>query len=121
MQTNHFLRMLDTELTCCIDDLLDFEKLMTDRLGSMEITNYVFRENDALLKREAAGVTEIQKKVRAMKHGDFTSVEEIVEAVRNATRSAIIEHELPEAVFPLMERRIQKIKRFIESDSAELV
>ena len=23
MQTTHFLRMLDTELTCCIDDLLD--------------------------------------------------------------------------------------------------
>lgn len=121
MQTNHFLRLLDAELSCCIDNLIDFEKLLVERLGTMEITNYVFRENDALLKREAAGVAEIQRTLRILNPRDFSSLDEIATAVRNATRSAILEHELPGAVYPLIDRRIQQVKRFVESDTTELV
>jgi hypothetical protein len=121
MQTNYFLRMLNTELSCCTEDLIDLEKLLETRLSTMEITQYVFRENDALLKREIAGVDEIQRTVALMNGAEYADLDAVVAAVRTIVRTAIVEHELPQAVFPLIDRRVQKVARYVLADAAEPV
>ncbi len=115
MQTNHFLRLLDAELACCIEDLKGFEDLLVARLKIMEITEYVFRENDALLKRETTGVTQIRKTVQAMNPDEFASIDEIIAVVRSTVKTAIHDHELPQAVYPLIDRRLLKVQRYVTS------
>lgn len=119
MQTHHFLRLLGAELAGCDEDLRDFGDLLGARLKTMEITNYVYRENDALLKLELVGVKEIRRRVEALDPNAFASLDQAVTEVRTLVHNTIVEHQLPEAIIPLIERRIQNARRYILSDLGE--
>lgn len=113
MQTKHFLRLLDAELAGCAEDLIDLEDLLKSRFETMEITHYVYMENDALLKREVAGVNRIRARVQGIDPAAYADAEELALAVRAAARGIITEYQLPEAVLALVDRKIEAVRRFL--------
>jgi len=113
MQTKHFLHLLDAELASCSEDLFDLEDLLKSRFETMEITHYVYMENDALLKREVAGVNRIRAHVQAIDPASFTDADELATGIRQAARTIIAEYQLPEAVLALVDRKIEAVRRFL--------
>lgn len=113
METKHFLHLLDAELASCAEDLSDLEKLLKSRFETLEITHYVYMENDALLKREVNGVNRVRDYVLGLDPTTFTEPDDLALAIRDAVRLMIRNSQLPEAVCALVERKIESVRRFL--------
>ncbi len=113
MQTSHFLRLIDAELASCAEDLVDLETILKSRFDTMEITHYVYLENDALLKREVSGVKRIRDHVLTIDPTAYEDAEAITQAVRQISGKIIREYQLPEAVAALVDRKIEAVRRYL--------
>ena len=116
-----FLRLLNAELEDCEEDLRDLDDMLRQRQASREITDYVYWENDALLKREIVALQSIRSAVSSLwvQVGDIsgTSLDELSALALETARAQVMQHQYPMAVMPLIERRIQRIREFLGQES----
>lgn len=115
MQTKRFLRLIDVELSSCTEDLGDLEELLKSRFETMEITHYVYMENDALLKREISGINHIRDRVLQIDPTVYTDADGLAGAVRATASDVIQEYQLPGAVLALVERKIEAVRHYLSS------
>lgn len=115
--SRHFISLLKVEFEDIKSDLRSMEELLVNRIGLREITDYVYNENTALLEREIAGVDRLRSLL------DQVSCEELEEpvdelAVRLEARftDEIRRRQIPEAVRPLIIRRLRKVAGYLASE-----
>ena len=115
--SRHFISLLKVEFEDIKSDLRSMEELLVNRIGLREITDYVYNENTALLEREIAAVDRLRSLL------DQLSCEELEEpvdelAVRLETRftDEIRRRQIPEAVRPLIIRRLRKVAGYLASE-----
>lgn len=110
-----YIQILDIEL----DDLeADIELLIDEYISkgeSQKITKYVLLENLAVLKNEMCGIEHFKKMLKEMNPDDYTDIDKFVKDVENKFRSYIKRGGLVEAVYSLVERKIQKVLKYIET------
>ncbi len=114
-KTRKFLEILKIELEDLIFDLEFSEKVLTKRLQDHEITEYVFLENASLLKREILGIEEI-KKMLYKSNKTVTSVADLRETIENYFKDKIKSAGLPDVVFLLVSRKLEKVSRYMAID-----
>ncbi len=115
MQTNHFLTLLSAELASCEEDIHDLELLFDARFKALEITNYVYRENNALLKQETSGIRMVRTQIDAMDPDSFPSLDDAFAAVLENARETVRSRQLPEAIISLVSRRAERVRDFVRS------
>ncbi|MFW6339142.1 MAG: hypothetical protein ACOC25_09440 [Alkalispirochaetaceae bacterium] len=115
--SRHFISLLKVEFEDIKSDLRAMEELLVSRIGLRQITDYVYNENTALLEREIAGVDRLRSLLDALSCEELDyPVEEL--AVRLEARFAeeIRRRQIPEAVHPLVTRRLHKVAGFIAAE-----
>lgn len=117
----HFARLFMVEL----EDLTEDIKLLIDRterrFESGEITSYVRLENEAFFKREVDAIEKFMGLVDGIDLSFYKGTSEIEAALLEKSRDYVSRLEDPEAVYVLLQRKLEKVRKFISpgnNDSA---
>jgi hypothetical protein len=110
-----FVKVLKAELEDLLVDISLVEKTAIDRLGRMEITEYVFRENNTLFRLEAEAIGHIVKFIDETDVSLYKSADEAAAVIDNRVKDMVREDEKPQAVYNLFARKMQKVLSYIDS------
>jgi len=113
-----YIQILKLEL----EDLeQDIEVLISDCLDRREkqgTSSYVFLENIALLKREVLGVERVSAMLDRFDLNQYATVAELVEALDRRFHELVSQHDLVEAVYHFLQRKLQKVARYVGEEYA---
>ncbi len=115
MRNNRLLRLLDAELLDAQEDIRDLERTMKERNEAREITNYVFRENSALLEQELHSLERIRIRLKEIDPEAYIHLKEYGDAVMSMVHDHILHHGAPGVVEPIVSRRLKKLTEFVDS------
>ena len=113
-QKDKFYRILLIELEDLQQDLRVAVQIYEERNVSGDVTNYVMRENSALLENEISGLELVCRTVGEMTPDEEESVGDLVERVRSACRRRITESHFPDALCGMVDRKISKVEKYIQ-------
>lgn len=113
-----FLKVLKAELEDCLEDVEDLEILYERKHNGEEITNYVYNENKALLKRELSGLRNVLQTVDDVTLERYASVDALAAGVDELMQKKVLEFEDPEAVYGIAKRKLLKVLRYVIEGSA---
>ena len=102
------------ELEDLVADLNHLVEDYTSRKKAGNITNYVFMENLALLKHEMYGINKFIGVLHEISIDEYSSIDELLQDVIKKLRKMIIKIDFEECLFPMIERRLIKVAKFIE-------
>lgn len=115
-----FITILEIELKDLEDDI---QLIMADyevRRNHEEITNYVYLENLALLKKELFDVDGVLHRLRQMDPGEFGSSREIIDLLLKDLRNKVKRQLIPPVLLSMVERKFDKVSRYLaESDCGD--
>lgn len=109
---DRYLKILKIELEDLESDIIDSEAMLKKRLDDKKITGYVFMENLATFRAELEGVRKMEKEIDRLAD-KYETLDELVEHISDYFKKRIKESGLPEAVFVLIKRKLDKIYRYI--------
>lgn len=115
----HYLRLLKVELLDLMEDIDLVKDRLETRYSCNEITPYVKMENEAILTRESGAIDRILAIVDEIDPSIYKSIAEFESAAMATFRERLEPLEEPEAVFKLLERKMAKIRAFIESGDTD--
>jgi hypothetical protein len=112
-QRKLFIIMVRAELEDSIEGLEGLSVRCKHRLGSGEITNYVYNENEALLHQEISGLKKLLPVVDAVKAEDCRDVYDLAQKMEALLTAKAEELQDPQAVGGIVSRKIRKILNYI--------
>ena len=112
-----FLNIFRAELDELVEDLLIFEDLYKKREENGEITNYVYLENKGLIKDELLGVQNIVNSAEQLLDHEYQNLDEMVEDLSAKIKMQIEESGHSNAAFLLVERKLQKVKKYMMDET----
>jgi len=114
MRTSRLIRLLDAELLDAKDDIRDLEEVLRARSEAREITNYVYRENNALLELESHSLDRLRARLSEFSPETYGTVEELVTAITNMVHDQVLHHGVPGAVESIISRRLARITAYLD-------
>lgn len=108
-----FLKILKAELEDCLEDVEDLSNLYERKRSCEEITNYVYRENEALLSRELSGLKNILLSIDDFELDRYDSLDSFAAAVDARIQKEVLEFEDPEAVYGIAKRKLLKVLKYV--------
>ncbi|MEW6564541.1 MAG: hypothetical protein AB1404_03470 [Spirochaetota bacterium] len=108
-----FMKILKAELEDCLEDVEDLENLYERRLLKNDVTNYVYNENEALLKRELNGIRKALDSLEFINIDTYENVDALAAAVDAVIQKKVQEYEDPEAVYQIAKRKLLKVLRYV--------
>ncbi|MFO7849141.1 MAG: hypothetical protein R6V67_04190 [Spirochaetia bacterium] len=106
-----FFSILLVELTDLEEEIQMLIDSTEQRFKKHEITGYVWTENTALLKREMTLIQLIHKKIADLDPTMYNSLEEAKTAVLDKVNA---QHSVPRAVPEFIEKRVEKVIRYLQ-------
>lgn len=114
MQTTRLLRLLDAEILDAQEDIRDLELTLSHRFASMEITPYVYRENNAVLEWELHGLMRVRTLLGSIDPVTFESVRNLTDHLEDLLREQVQHHGMPGAVESIVRRRLIRLIPLVE-------
>ena len=111
----HFIKLLRVELEDLIEDMKLCIGRNDTRFEKDEITPYVHMENDALLKREVDAFAKFIGIIDGIDPSFYKDTTEVEADFLAKSRDYVARMEDPEAVFVLLQRKLNKVYTFISS------
>lgn len=108
-----FLKILKAELEDCLEDVEDLSILYERRRSKDEITDYVYKENEALLSREISGLRNILLTFDDLVDDGYDSLEDFAAAIDSRIQREVLEFEDPEAVYGIAKRKLLKVLKYV--------
>jgi len=109
------VKVFRIELEEVENDVNSLMNYYSDRFSNHEITNYVLKENNALLSKEIASVKYLEKELEKWNSSeDFDSAEEAVESLKNFLKMKVKERGYPEFLNLVIDRIGKKVSRYLE-------
>jgi hypothetical protein len=109
--------IISVELDDLVTDLIDTEGVLIRRLQEESITDYVYKGNDALLRREAMAIKGLKELTQDLSPLDYDDPKDFAEHFMGKVRAEVEHLQSPQAVIALVDRRVKKALKFIlESD-----
>lgn len=116
MRTSRLFRLLDAELLDAQDDIRDLEGVLKVRCDTREITNYVYRENNALMEQEIHSIERIRKIIAKTAMNEDMTFSEFADLVLGITREQVEHQAVPGAVESIIMRRIHRISACVAAN-----
>ncbi len=113
-----FLKLLHAELEDLADDIDLIDKLCLKRFQESQISSYVYKENDALLRRELDSIANLSKIVDAIDATLYKNVEELEAELLKRLREQVARFAEPEAIIVFLQRKLDKIRAYLTSGEA---
>jgi hypothetical protein len=109
-----FLVMFRAELEDSLEDIEYLCGTYENRYRASEITSYVYNENEAFLRHEAAGLKNIISLIDFLHADDYQDVRELAQAADDFFKKKVEEFDDPEAVYGIITRKIKKVLAYVE-------
>jgi hypothetical protein len=110
-----FMKILRAELEDLLEDVGIAERRVAERFAQREVTEYVFKQNDALFQGESESLHLLLERLGSFDHTRYPDLDELVKAVDSLVRGMLRDHERPEAVYRFFSRKVQKVRLYVES------
>jgi len=120
-QARHFARLFRVELEDIIEDIRLLIDRTEKRFQNDEITSYVRMENEAFLQREVDAIEKFMRLVDGIDPSIYKGTSDIEAAFLEKSRDFVSRLEDPEAVYVLLERKLEKVRKFISPENNEFV
>lgn len=108
-----FLYILKMELEEIEEDLKTLLDMYCNCLENHEITNYVLQENSSLIQAEISALRSLFKFLDTFPIEGYESLEALAEGVLAKFKELIKKKEYPQALYYLIERRVQKVVKYL--------
>jgi len=108
-----YLRILGVELEDLKEDVAQLAEGLTHRWHCEEITDYVFMENLAFFKNEILGTDGLMRDISVVNPDSFASLEELIDHLSTRVTLHIRDHDLPQALCELVQRKLDKVRRYV--------
>lgn len=109
-----FIKILRAEIEDLNEDLLIVENKYKEKYEKQDIGNFVYQENEALLMYESQCVSFILKQLEAIDFPQFVSIDLLIKKIRYDVRELVKKYEYPESVTGFIDRKIDKVKSYID-------
>jgi len=111
--TKKYIELIRLELEDMKDDVAASEEILGKRFEELDVTNYVFMENMAILRSQMLGVENIEKYVGNL--GEISiSCDELRIKLEAYFSSFIKEGGFPEVIIRILKRKLDKIDKYME-------
>jgi len=110
-----FLKILKAELEDLLEDIGVVERKAAERLAKEEITDYVYKENDGLLRLESEAVRDLIGIIDGIDLSLYKNIDTLTLDLDQRVRELVRDHEDPEAVYRFFLRKLNKVRRYVES------
>jgi hypothetical protein len=111
-----FLKVLRAELEDLLEDIGVVERVAAERLARDEITDYVYKENDGLLRLEVESIRSFVMVIDGIDAALYKNMDELAESLNGRVKEIVREHEDPEAVYIFFLRKLAKVRKYVESE-----
>ncbi len=112
-----FVRLLELEIESLHDELEIMLRTLDERLANHEITEYVRRENHAVVRNELLGLEDFVRTEFGVTERDGASLEEIEREVKSYLSRRLSERDYVPALYELVCRRIDKIVAYLKTST----
>lgn len=109
------MKILRAELEDLLEDIGVAERRHASRFACREVTDYVFRQNDALFLAEKRALRRIIEYLERLDFMRYSDLDSLVKAVDTQVREAVQDHDEPEAAYRFVARKLEKVRRYVES------
>ncbi|MDC7221651.1 MAG: hypothetical protein PQJ59_17090 [Spirochaetales bacterium] len=113
-----FITILEIELKDLEEDIQLIMANDEVRRNHEEISNYVYLENVALLKKELFDVDGVIQKVQKMNPADYSSQKEVADTLLADLRDKVERKIFPPVLLTMLERKFDKVTRYIGENRA---
>jgi hypothetical protein len=109
-----FLRIIEAELKDLAEDIQVVERKHRESYDRLKITQYVYRENTALLEKEHECLQALLKRIFLLKPSDYGDVDGLTQAIVQEAKAFVDCYEYPESVIAFVERKLRKVRRYFD-------
>ena len=113
-----FLKLLHAELEDLAEDIELIDQLCLKRFQENQISSYVYKENDALLRRELDSIANLSKIVDAIDATLYKNVDELEAELLKRLHEQVARFAEPEAIIVFLRRKLDKIHAYLSSGEA---
>ena len=113
-----FSKFLMIELESLEEELEILVRALDQRLKDHEITDYVRNENYAILRNEILGLRNFLESGCSIDSDEITTADEAAMLAKERVRFWLDERGYVQALYPLIERRVDKIAVYLNLDNA---
>lgn len=114
-----YLEVLRIEIDDLGEDIRALQEHYRDRSARGEITDYVLKENVAVLERESHGIAAVRACVGDVRAEDYRSLDEMLAGLRERLDDRIRCGGFEPVVRRLVERKLVKVARYVRQDLPE--
>lgn len=113
-EKKRYLNILDIELENLAEDIALLIAEYRRRKEEGEITNYVLLENLAVLQSEIHGVERFRRLLKSIESVSYDDLDSLVADIRDRIKAIMDRSSFPEALYPLVLRRLAKVARYVK-------
>ena len=115
-QRRKYLEILRIEIDDLAEDIESLQNHYRDRSARGEITDYVLKENVAVLEREGHGIAAVRGCLRSLRPEDYGSLDEMIAALTGHLDDCLRRGEFEPVVRALVERKLAKVARYVRQE-----
>ena len=108
-----FITIMEIELRDLEDDIQLIMAQSEMRRHHEEISNYVYMENLALMKKELFDVDGLIHKLRELDPAEFASDREVKDLLLRDLRIKVQHQLIPPVILKMVERKFDKVSRYV--------
>ena len=110
-----YINILRIELKDLEQDIAHLIQKCEKEKQESNLPPYIYLENLALFKNELLGLSVFDQILDDVQPDSFTSLEEMIEYLKKRCHEKIDAHGLAEAVNNYVDRRLQKVAKYVEN------
>ena len=115
-KVSKFIKILKVELEDLEEDINTLADLTEERRKDNSLSEYVSMENLTILKKEFYGIKDVVQKLEKYKVDPDMQFEEFIDTLKISFRDVIHMADYPDAVYIYVERKINKVAKYITSN-----
>jgi len=109
----HFLRLMQVEILDLIEDIETVAESHRQCFEADTVSQYVYRENNALLGREIDSLQRFLKLLAGLDTSVYPDTASLADALLSLSQETIRKNEDPEVVFVILKRKIDKVLQYL--------
>ncbi|MBN1498704.1 MAG: hypothetical protein JW982_00990 [Spirochaetes bacterium] len=108
-----YIQILKIELEDLHNDIDMYMEQMQNDAQCGEITNYVFRENLALLNNETVGIEIINEYLDTLNLDEFEDINALMQKIKSDLLEKLEKDGIAHALFIYLERKLDKVSLYV--------
>lgn len=111
-----FMEVFLAEMEDLLEDLKNVENQLQQRFKEIDISDYVFKANEALFIRETDAVRQLFEKIKSIQIDCFNSPEALADFIDEYIKDYLNKLDEPKAVYGFLKRKLDKVLKYIDLD-----